>query len=365
MSPPATTGELQIDLSKVTANWRTLDRLTAGSEVAAVLKADAYGLGATPIARALHAAGCQTFFVAEPGEGIALRDVVPDATIFVLTGATPGAEDDLVHHRLVPVLISGAQVERWGRHGRRLGRRLAAGLHLDTGMNRAGLDRPDTEDLGARSDLLEQIDCRLVMSHLASADEADTSQNDRQRRAFGTRRSLLPAGPASLANSAGIGLGPDYHLDLVRPGIALFGVDPSPSETLDVQRVVTLHAPVIQVRVADDGDTVGYGATHVIEGERRLATLAVGYADGFARSSSGRGSVSFEGHRAPIVGRVSMDLLTVDVTELPAGVTVEEGSVAELIGETIGVDEVAEAAGTVAYEILTNLGSRYRRQHVG
>ena len=192
---------------------------------------------------------------------------------------------------------------------------------------------------------------------MQAAQPADAKQGNGQCR--------QGQGPKTPVAGGGIALGPDYHLDHVRPGVALYGVDPTPAQSLGVRRVVNLRAPVVQVRQAHAGDTVGYSATHTVGGDRSLATLGVGYGDGFSRAGSGRGHVAFDGHRAPIVGRVSMDLLTVDITDLPTDVAVEEGSVAELIGDTITIDEVAQAAGTIAYEVLTNLGRRYRRRHVG
>lgn len=365
MTVPLTTGDLEIDLSCLVANWNRLRSLAPGAEVAAMVKADAYGLGADRIAPALAAAGCREFFVADIGEGASLRAVLPEADIFVLSGALPGTDADLDAQRLVPVLNSRAQIDRWAARARRAERVLPASIHCDTGMNRAGLDGADTAALLADPTMLDGLQVRHVMSHLASADDPDNAQNRRQLDAFARLRAVLAEGRASLANSAGLALGPAYHFDHVRPGVALYGADPTPGNSLGVARVVTLHAPVVQVRRAADRDTVGYSATHRVHGDRRLATLAVGYGDGFSRAASNQGQVAFEGHRAPIVGRVSMDLVTVDVTDVPEHVPVEEGSAAELIGATITIDEVAAAADTIAYEVLTRLGRRYTRRYVG
>jgi alanine racemase len=203
------------------------------------------------------------------------------------------------------------------------------------------------------------------MSHLASADDPATDQNARQLAAFRRIRAAITAGRASLANTPGIALGEAYHFDHVRPGVGLYGADPSPTRSLDLQPVVTVRAPVIQVRTVAGGATVGYGATWTADGERRIATVAAGYADGMHRAQSSRGTVAFDGHPAPIVGRISMDLITVDITDLPADVVVEAATPAELIGPTVTIDEVAHAAQTIPYEILTSLGRRYRRRHIG
>ncbi|MEO0495222.1 MAG: alanine racemase [Actinomycetota bacterium] len=361
---PLTASELVIDLAAVRANWRRLGEHAGGATVAAMVKADGYGLGAVPIAHALALEGCREFFVADVGEAVELRAALPDADIFVLAGAHPGTTEELITNDLVPVLISAEQIERWSVLSTRRAGRLRCSLHLDTGMNRTGLDAADTTALLADPSGLDVFEVVHVMSHLASADDPDTEQNQRQLEAYRRIRAALPMGIASLANTPGIALGPDYHFDHVRPGIGLYGADPSPGRALKLEPVIHLRSPVLQVRTVAAGDTVGYSATHTAMGERRIATIGVGYGDGFLRSQSGRGRVAFDGHAAPIVGRVSMDLITADITELPADVVVEAGTAAELIGATITVDDVADAAGTIAYEILTSLGDRYRRQHV-
>ena len=356
-----TTAELQIDLSALQNNWRRFGTLAPGCTVASMVKADAYGLGADQVAPALAGAGCREFFVAEPGEGVALRSLLPDVDIHVLSGDSAGTEATFDSHRLIPVLISLEQVERWSLHARRSGRPRAATLHFDTGMNRTGLDARESATILADPSILEGIELVTVMSHLACADEPDHDFNIRQRERFVRIRERLPAGRASLVNSPGVGLGASYHFDHVRPGIGLYGVDPTPDSRLRVSPVITLTAPVMQVRTAATGDTVGYGASRRFTSERQLATLPLGYADGYHRAASDVGYVAFSGHRAPIVGRVSMDLLTVDITDLPADVRVEPGTTAELIGATVTINEVAAAAATIPYEVLTNLGQRYAR----
>ncbi len=363
MQVGVTVAELRIDLTALQANWQRFRALAPRSTVASMVKADAYGLGVRHVAPALAEVGCREFFVAEPAEGIALRNLLPDVDIHVLAGVGPGAEATFDEYRLVPVLISLEQVERWSRHAGSDGHSRAGTLHIDTGMNRTGLDANETAIIVNDPSILDGIELVTVMSHLACAEDPSHELNRRQRERFVQLRKQFPTGRASLANSGGIGLGPDYHFDLVRPGIGLSGVDPTPDGRLVVSPVVTLTAPVLQIRTAAAGDTVGYGATRRLVGERRLATLAVGYGDGYHRAASDVGLVAFGGHRAPIVGRVSMDLLTVDITDLPADVRVETGTMAELIGETLTIHEVASAAGTIAYEVLTNLGQRYARSY--
>ena len=360
--PPHTASELVIDLAAVRANWRRLGEYAPGARVAAIVKADAYGLGAVPVAHALAQEGCTEFFVAEVGEGIDLREALPNVDIFVLAGAQPGTTEELIAHDLVPVLISAEQIERWSLLSAGRPDRLRCSLHLDTGMNRTGLDAADTDELLAEPSKLQQLDVVHVMSHLASADNPDTTQNERQLAAYQRIRAGLPMGVASLANTPGIALGPAYHFAHVRPGIGLDGCDPSPGQRLGLQPVVHLHSPVLQVRTVAAGETIGYGASHKTTRERRVATIGVGYGDGFLRAQSGRGRVAFDGHTAPIVGRVSMDLVTVDISELPTDIVVTAGSTAELIGPTITIDDVAVAADTIPYEILTSLGRRYRRR---
>ena len=365
MSDPLTRAEIVIDLRAVVDNWSRIGEIAAGTGVAAMVKADGYGLGAIAVTGVLKAAGCRDFFVAEIGEAIALRDAHPDVEIFVLSGAQPGTLDDLVAHDLVPVLLDLAQLDAWSDRSGREGRRLRANVHLDTAMNRTGFDRAETNALLREPDRLDAIEVVQVMSHLACADDPDDPTNVHQLAAFRELRRRLPHGIASLANTPGVALGPEYHFDHVRPGVGLYGADPTPRRGLGLTPVVTVNAPVLQVRTADPGETVGYGATHRLDEHRCLATIGVGYGDGFLRSQSGRGYVAFGGHRAPILGRISMDLVTVDVTDLPDTVAIGPGAPAELIGPTITIDDVADAAGTIAYEILTSLGNRYRRRHIG
>jgi alanine racemase len=358
-----TAGLLTIDLDAVAENWRRLRDRHGGGECAAVVKADGYGLGAVPVGRRLAAAGCRTFFVAHPDEGVALRAALPDPAIFILNGLMPGAEDVFDAHRLAPVLNDLGQIRRWrdwcAAHGAR-----PAAVQFDTGMARLGLDRPEAEALIADPSPLDAFADPIVMSHLACADEPNHELNARQRERFDALRQALPGFRTSLANSPGLFLDPSYHGDIGRPGVALYGGNPTPGRPNPMKTVVTLAARILQVREIDTPGTVGYGATRAIGPSTRLATLAAGYADGYLRSLSNRGHVVIGGKKAPVVGRVSMDLITVDITGLPADAC-RPGALATLLDDSHGVDALAEEAGTIGYEILTALGRRYHRRYLG
>ncbi|NQV61994.1 MAG: alanine racemase [Alphaproteobacteria bacterium] len=368
---------LEIDLAALAANYQILSRraggvasgVAGGVECAAVLKGDAYGLGAEQVGPVLARLGCRTFFVAHIGEGMALREILgPEPAIYILHGPWPDTEDDFLAHDLTPVLNTPEQIERWARKGRSGTSRtgpLAAALHLDTGMNRLGLSAAEAMALAAAPERLAGIDLRFLVSHLACAEQPGHAMNREQRQLFDRLRAALPPTPASLANSSAIFLGSDYHYDLVRPGVALYGVNPTPEQANPMQEVVRLRGRILQVREIDTPQSVGYGATHRAAGPRRVATVPVGYADGYPRSLSGQGVGCLAGVSVPIIGRVSMDLITLDVTEAPRSAA-HPGAMVELIGgggET--VDQVASRAGTIGYEILTSLGRRYHRHYIG
>jgi alanine racemase len=359
----ASASVLEIDLGAVAANYRWLASRLGGGACAAAVKADGYGLGAARVAPALAAAGCTTFFVATPDEGAALRAVLPDAVIAVLNGVLAGTEEAFVDHGLVPVVNDLGQVARWREQSARLDAALPAMLHVDTGMNRLGLPPAELDWLAESPQLLAGPDWHCLLSHLACADEPDHPMNREQLARFRTARARLPRMPASLANSAGVLLGPEYHFDLARPGIALYGGNPLAAGDNPMRPTVRLLGRILQVREAAAGMTVGYGAGHRVTGPARIATVGAGYADGYLRAAGGRGHVSFEGVRLPIVGRVSMDLITVDVSALPPGRPIP-GDTVTLIGDAVTLDEVARAAGTIPYEILTGLGRRYVRRYV-
>lgn len=359
--PDASGATLIVDLAAIRENYLALHRRLGGTACAAVLKADAYGLGANRVAPVLAAEGCRHFFVAHLEEGIALRPHVPEAAeVFVLHGLMPGCEDFALAHRLTPVLNSLEQVEGWTGLARRLGRALPAVLQLDTGMSRMGLSPAELDRIVAESRRLDGLDLRLVMSHLACAERQDHPANGTQRLRFDVARRRLPKAPASLANSSGVFLGPDFHYDLARPGAALYGLAPVAGAPNPLRPVVRLQARVVQLRSIAAGDEVGYGLTWRAEGPRRIATVAVGYADGFPR---GTGGTAHLGDIAlPVAGTVSMDSITLDVSALPDG-ALRPGAMVDLIGPHRSVDAVAADAGTIGYEILTRLGRRFRRDY--
>ena len=359
---------LTVDLAAIQANYRRLQAELGQVECAAVVKADAYGLGAARVAPALAAAGARRFFVALLDEAIALRGILaetcPEATIGVLAGLMPGAEADYLAHRIMPVLNRPEEVERWRALAGREDRRLTAALHVDTGMNRLGLSPGELDDLAAAPARLDGIDLVLCMSHLACAEEPDNPLNAQQLEAFEAARRRLPTAKGSLANSSGIFLGPAYHFELARPGAALYGINPIPDRPTPMAQVIRLQGRILQVREIDAPGTVGYGATHRVPGGSRVATVAVGYADGYLRSLSGRSSAWIDGQEVPVIGRVSMDLITLDVSAVPAE-SVRPGDFADLIGPNRDVDTLARSAGTIGYEILTALGARYHRVYLG
>ncbi|KAB2718904.1 alanine racemase [Brucella intermedia] len=353
-------GVLTIDLAALRHNYSAIARHIAPTRAAAVVKADAYGLGASRVAPAFYDAGCRDFFVAHLGEAIALKPFLqPDATLYVLNGLQPGTEAACARDGILPVLNSLEQVENWGALAARQGRKLPALLQLDTGMSRLGLSASEFERLLENFALLDNIDIKFVISHLASGDEPENAANARQLANMTALLVRLPKLPVAFANSGGSFLDKSYHFDLARPGVALYGVGPEN----EVVPVLTLSARVIQVRDIDKGAAVGYGGTYVAEGPTRVATIAVGYADGWFRSLSNKGSAFFGDTRLPIIGRVSMDSITLDVSALPEG-TLKLGSLVELIGPHQRLEDVARDCDTIPYEILTALGNRYARVYV-
>ena len=361
MATEAARAVLIIDLGALVGNYQRLRREASDSEIAAVVKADGYGLGAREVAAALWQGGCRSFFVAHPGEGAALRAALPDAAIFVLHGLQGGSGEDAVDAALIPVLNQPDELARYAALARRRGRRLPAALQIDSGMCRLGFAEAELMRLDRAE--LDALDVRLVMSHLACAEEAANPMNQEQRARFERLRTRLPDAPASLANSSGIFLGPAFHGQVCRPGVALYGVNPTPGQANPMAPVVTLEAPILQVHDVAGPGSVGYGATYRTRAGVRIATVPVGYADGYLRAASGRATARIAGQEVPLAGRVSMDLISVDVSALSADAA-RPGTMVELIGGANGVDRLAEAAGTIGYEVLTRLGSRFARRYI-
>lgn len=360
---PEGAGRLTIDLSAIAANWRALAGRVGKAECSAAVKADAYGCGTEQVVGALAAAGCRTFFVAHLSEARRARATAPQAAVYVLNGLPPGAGSVFAEHDLRPVLSTREELDEWAAFRAASGWKGDAALHVDTGMNRLGLAPGEAEALAKEAGKVEGI--ALVMTHFANADNPAHPLNARQIDLFRRVMDLFPGIPGSLANSSGIFLGPETHHAMVRPGAALYGVNPTPGHANPMQTVARLEVPIIQVRKVDTGEAVGYGSAWTARRPSRIAVLAMGYADGFPRSASssdeGPGAdVIVAGRRCPLAGRVSMDLIAVDVTDLPGNVPAR-GDMVTVLDETIGVDELASHAGTIGYEVLTRLGHRYRR----
>ncbi len=360
-------GILTIDLGAVAANWRLLAaHLASGAACGAVVKADAYGLGMAAVAPALWRAGCRTFFVALPEEGVGLRALLPPAAeIAVFNGCDAASAPEMAAAGLTAVLNHPGQAADWRAAAAAAGRALPAMLHVDTGMSRLGYAPAEAAALADDPGALAGLRLTAVMSHLACADTPAHPLNETQLGRF--EKALLalrkPATVrASLANSSGVFLGSRFHFDLARPGAALYGVQPTAEGPSPMAQVVHLQGRIIQARSIDTPVTVGYGATHRAGAHRRLATVGVGYADGYLRALSGAASAHVGAIRVPVVGRVSMDLITIDVTDVPEHET-RPGALVDLIGPHHTVDALAREAGTIGYEILTSLGTRFARRY--
>ncbi len=356
----AARGILSVNLDALSNNYRRLAQEAAGSEVAGVVKANGYGLGAREVAACLRTAGCRSFFVAHVQEGIALRESLEDARIFVLHGLAEGTEKNLADAGLIPVLNHPDELRRYATLSLTRDQRLPAALQLDTGMCRLGFSQNEAAAIDRQD--LDAINPVLVMSHLVSAEVSRDPFNMKQRDRFSRRPDVLANLPASLANSSGIFLGPDFHFDLCRPGVALYGVNPTPEQPNPMQPVVTLSAPVLQIHEIEEAGTVGYNGTYDVPAGGRIATVPLGYADGYLRSSGNQARARIAGEIVPVAGRVSMDLITLDISSLPPN-SVQPGCMADLIFGSDGVDQLAKAAGTIGYEVLTRLGTRLARRY--
>lgn len=371
---PADAGAVAIvDLDAIAANFRLIQATCPGADVGAAVKADAYGLGVGPVSATLAAAGCASFFVATPGEGLQLRNAGISTEIVVLNGPEPENVATFVANGLTPTLNSLAQIETWSAAGEHAA---DAWLHVDTGMNRLGLGSNEIATLLAEPGRLDGLRVSTLLSHLACADTPDHPMNADQRDSFTALRGRLApvigTVRASLANSPGVFLGPDYHFDLVRPGASLYGIRPGAEHPNPMKQVVEIYTKILQVRDVDTPMTVGYGAAHKVTGTRRIATLAAGYADGYPRAAANpaatmegsRMCAFIDGQAAPLAGRISMDLITVDVTDIPAA-QCRPGQTVELLGPNVSPDDLADAAGTIAYEVLSRLGPRLHLEYRG
>ncbi|MBY5720706.1 alanine racemase [Rhizobium leguminosarum] len=363
LSSEGASGYLTINLAALARNYAKLSSILAPARAGAVVKADAYGLSAERVAPALYRVGCRQFFVAQFAEAARLRALLSvDAQVFVLNGLQPGNEGPCAEGGIIPVLNSLEQWRSWRATAKRLKRTLPAVLQFDKGMSRLGVPLEERGPLSVETAGQGNVEILFIMSHLASADELDSDQNDDQLAQMKRIAEEFPRLDICFANSGGILLGKSYHGVLARPGIALYGGAPTTKGGNPMEAVVRLDVAVVQTRTVPAGAKVGYSGAHIAVSETRLATIAAGYADGLPRSLSGRGAVHYRGTRLPIVGRVSMDSITVDITALPEG-TLKLGSLVEVLGPHQTLEDVARDAGTIAYEILTNLGDRYHREY--
>ena len=352
---------LTVRLGALAANYREALRRAAPATAAPVVKANAYGMGLAPVVHALETAGADSFFVARVEEGIEARKLAPVSRIFVLDGIAPGTAAALEAHRLTPVLNSLEELAEWSGRARSERKELDAGLQIDTGMNRSGLSHSELSQLAARlRESLVGVNLVLIMSHLACADETGRENNWTQLARFRAALAALPAAPASLAASAGIELGRDFLFDMVRPGIAIYGGSPLPGRPSPYRTAAVLTGRVLQVRSLDAGDSVGYAASFTAARPTRLAIVATGYADGLIRAMGARGFAAIAGVRVPYAGRISMDLLALDATDVPETVLVR-GAEVEFLGDTISLEDVAEWSGTITHEVLTAVSPRAHR----
>ncbi|MCC6888884.1 MAG: alanine racemase [Hyphomicrobiales bacterium] len=362
-------GVLTIDLAAIAANWKRLYGITVPVECAAVVKADAYGCGLARVVPALSKVGCRTFFVADIAEARRVRALAPEAVIYVLNGLMPNTAPAYAELNLRPVINSTTELAEWDSFVAAGNWEGGAALHIDTGMNRLGLTPEEAVAVAQRVQAGQAHGFKLLMSHLACADTPSHSMNERQLRLFREIRILFRGVPSSLANSAGIFLGGHAHCDLVRPGIALYGGNPIAGQSNPMRPAIELKGRITLVRQVKKGDSVGYGGGWTAARASRIATVAAGYGDGYLRAAAaGKGkaaaAVIVAGKPCPLVGPVSMDVLTVDVTDLPAGAA-RRGEFATLIGGALSIDELGAACGTIGYEILTALGRRYHRIYRG
>ena len=372
--PDLAGGRLTIDLGALVSNWRLLAERSGAAECAAVVKANAYGCGIEPVVEALGGAGCNTFFVAVPEEGIRVKSVAPDARCFVLNGLFATAAPSYLKQGLTPILGSLPEISTWVETARAEGRPLPCALHMDSGMTRLGVSPEELELVVADKEVMDHLDIQLFMTHYACADDIGHPQTDRQRENFLKGAALLPGVPRSAANSAASLQGPNHGFELARPGVAIYGGEALNDTPNPMQQVVKLEGRIVQIRKAKAGDGVGYGASEILTRDSRIAYISVGYADGYHRGSSNKGvpmrqvappaHAAFNGKVINGIGRISMDLCAFDVTEIPED-EIAAGDWIELFGDTIHIDDVARAAGTIGYELLTGLGQRYSRIYVG
>ena len=353
---------LEINIDSIIHNYQLINNKVGNTECAAVLKADAYGMGASVVAKALDKVGCSTFFVATIDEGIELRACFSknENQIAVLSGLLEGSEDIFYSNKLTPVLNDTEQIKKWAIYNKQKNISAPSILHIDTGMNRLGLTINELYDIIKNPTELKELHVEWIMSHLACGDQPRDIMNEKQLSVFLNAKKEFPNVKASLANSAGVFLGQSYHLDMVRPGIALYGSGSGSIPSKPLKQVIKLYSRILQIRTLSTGASVGYGASYRVSEATRVATVGLGYADGYLRSLSNCSWVFFNGLRLPVIGRISMDYITIDITQI-ASEKIKTGDFIEIIGDKFTLDDLATVANTVPHELLTRLGTRHHR----
>lgn len=342
--------KLIINTNALAENYKTLNR--PNTECAAVVKADGYGLGVHTVTKTFAKAGCKRFFVAHLSEAIAVRDFMKKNKVYVFHGIRKNEAKIFIENNIIPVINNFAELEIWSKAAKNLGKKLPLVVHIDTGMNRLGFSFSDLDNLYEKlSDIKGLFEIDFFMSHLACADDLTHEMNGVQLNKVNKIKDLFGGHKLSLANSSGIFLGSKFHFEILRPGIALYGGNPTPSKKNPMKNVINLTSRIMNIRTIDSKSTVGYGGEHSVSKGSKIATVPFGYADGYLRSSK-KTFVAINGKRANVVGRVSMDMITVDVSNIDA---VKSGDAVEIIGDNISIDELASSAGTISYEILTGL----------
>jgi alanine racemase len=355
---------LTIDLGAVRGNYNLLRSKIGNARCGAVVKANAYGLGAAEISDALYDEGCRDFFVSSLEEGISLRKTLKNGRIYVLNGFYGSGADAYVQHNLIPVLGSFMEIEGFKKLCAKQNKKLDAWLSFNIRMNRLGLGKVETEKLLQQKDMLDGINVTGILSHFACADEKDHPLNETQHEIFQKIAKHFPDAEKSLSNSSGIFRAQKYHYDVVRSGMALWGLNPTPETKNLMQPVTSLTAPILRVRLVYKGATVGYNATYKFDKDTWLATVSAGYADGIFWNLSNKGALYWKGYKCPVRGRVSMDLTTVDLSEVPENLRPKPGDALEILGPNQTADDLAKTAGTIGYEVLTRLGNRYERKYI-
>ncbi len=357
------TGFLDIKLQNLANNYKIFQEFVEkGTNVAGIVKANAYGLGLKPIVQTLETLNCPIFFVATPEEAVALRSINTQTPIAVLNGLFLGAEQDYIHHNLTPILNTPEEINRWNKTAQNNGRKLPAIIHFDTGMNRLGLGHEETSTFCEARHHYNGLDIQMVMSHFSCADNQDNPMNHDQFLAFDKIANFFPNIRKSLANSSGIFRDKAYHYDMVRPGNALYGGNPTPEKANPMHPVIELTTRILQIRHVKKNQSIGYNSTHAFDKDTSTATLAVGYADGFHRAGSNQTMVYYNGKACPVLGRVSMDLITIGIGHLDKQPQI--GEAIEIIGPHQSIDDLASTWNTIGYEVLTSLGSRYHRRYI-